>query len=135
MTIYIVDFFKVWHQLRLHLPYKKNNLKMPERGSSQKFLLYSKMNMRQNHIFYKFSKVIRQFVWLFTCFVKIVNLKLFLFWFALLLNNFTDLTKIKTRESTILCIGNFEENMDLSHIHILIFSCTKSTQFLKSPLL
>ena len=34
--------------------------------------------MRQNHIFYNFSKAIRQFVWLFTCFVRVVNLKLFL---------------------------------------------------------
>ena len=26
----------------------------------------------------------------------------------------------KTRESTITCIGNFEENFDLSHIHLAI---------------
>ena len=26
----------------------------------------------------------------------------------------------KTRESTLLCIGNFEENIDLSHIHLAV---------------
>ena len=36
------------------------------------------MNTRHIHIFYNFSKAIRQFVWLFTCFVRVVNLKLFL---------------------------------------------------------
>ena len=36
------------------------------------------MNKRQIHSFYNFSKAIRQFVWLFTCFVRVVNLKLFL---------------------------------------------------------
>ena len=40
------------------------------------------MNTRQIHIFFRFSKVIRQFVWLFPCFVRVlnpccVNLKLF----------------------------------------------------------
>ena len=33
--------------------------------------------MRQNHIFFKFSKAIQQFVRLFMCFVRVVNLKLF----------------------------------------------------------
>ena len=26
----------------------------------------------------------------------------------------------KTRESTLSCIGNFEENVDLSHIHLAV---------------
>ena len=26
----------------------------------------------------------------------------------------------KTRESTMSCIGNFEENIDLSHIHLAV---------------
>ena len=26
----------------------------------------------------------------------------------------------KTRESTLLCIGNFEENIDLSHFHLAV---------------
>ena len=44
--------------------------------------------MRRIHIFYNFSKAIRQLNWSFTNFVRVVNLKLFLFWFALLQNNF-----------------------------------------------
>ena len=40
-------------------------------------LYYSQMNMRLIHIFFKISKAIRQFVSLFTCFVRVVNLKLF----------------------------------------------------------
>ena len=54
------------------------------------------MNTRQIHIFFIFSKVIQQFVWLFMCFVRVVSLKLFLFWFAFLQNNFmvANLTKL-----------------------------------------
>ena len=29
----------------------------------------------------------------------------------------------KTHESTFLCIGNFEGNIDLSHIHLAVINC------------
>ena len=32
-------------------------------------------------------------------------------------NNFMFANLTKTRESTLFCIGNFEENIDLSHIY------------------
>ena len=45
------------------------------------------MNTRQIRIFFRFSKVIRQFLWLFPCFVKVanpfVNLKLHLCYITL----------------------------------------------------
>ena len=46
------------------------------------------MNTRHSHIFFNFSKVIQQFVWLFTYFVRVVNLKLFLIRFSFLQYNF-----------------------------------------------
>ena len=57
--------------------------------------LDGQMNTRQIHIFFKFSKVIGQFVWLFPCFVRVansfVNLKLHLRYITLRIktkNNF-----------------------------------------------
>ena len=61
------------------------------------------------YIFFNVSKAIQQFVWLFTCFVRVVNMKLFA-------GQFHVSKSYKTHESTLLCIGNFEENINLSHI-------------------
>ena len=65
--------------------------------------------MRQIQIFFNFSKAKRQFVWLFTCFVRIVNLKLFLFLICTLAEQFQVHKSYKSRESTFSCIGNLEE--------------------------
>ena len=69
-----------------------------------------------------FSKVILQFV---KCLARFENaskdLKSFCFAFC---NNFffhVYVRKLyKTRKSTLSCIGNFEENIDLSHIHLAV---------------
>ena len=85
--------------------------------------------MRQIRIFFWLSKVICQFVWLFPCFVRVgnpfVNLKL----------HFKNLQKskqkqfhvqcsiyksYKMRKWTTSCIGNFEENMDLSCMYLAV---------------
>ena len=85
--------------------------------------------MRQIRIFFWLSKVICQFVWLFPCFVRVgnpfVNLKLHL----------KNLQKskqkqfhvqcsihksYKMRKWTTSCIGNFEENMDLSCMYLAV---------------
>ena len=82
-------FFCVW-------PIKKNQFWAVEKDYTKKLADdTAKLNTRWIHIFFNFSKVIQQFVWLFTCFVRVVNLKLFLFWFVLLQNNFmiANLTK------------------------------------------
>ena len=76
--------------------------------------------MRQIHIFLKVSKEIQQFVWLFTCFVRIVDLKLFFVLICTLAEQFHVHKSYKMRESTLSCIGNFEENIDLSHIYLAV---------------
>ena len=92
--------------------------------------------MRQIHIFFKFSKAIRQFAWLFTCFVRVanmvVNLKLFK---KESKQKMTQESKqkqfhvhnhvrnsYKTRKSTLSWIGNSEENIDLSRIYLAVHS-------------
>ena len=75
------------------------------------------MNTRQIHIFFRFSKVIRQFVWLFLCFVRVanpfVNLKLHLCYITL---------RIKTK--TIL--GSVFSSQILQHAEINIVVHWKS---------
>ena len=61
----------------------------------------------QIQIFFKISKAIRQFVWLFTHFVRFTNKKLFLFWFAELPEQFQVHNSYKTRESTVLLLWKF----------------------------
>ena len=104
--------------------------------------------MRQIHIFFRFSKVIRQFVWLFPCFVRVVNpccgnLKLFKNFGAdgsgVSLKQFQVPTtwvhnSYKTRKLTLYCIGNFEENMDLSHIYLAVKMFLRPVWVLKTSL-
>ena len=64
-----------------------------------------------------FFQVIWQFVWLFMCFVRVVNLKLFLFWFA---EQFHVHKSYKMRESTMSSIENFKESIDLCLIYLAV---------------
>ena len=96
------------------------------------------MNMRQIHIFFKFSKAIRQFVWLFMCFVRVANMvakpkivqkKIIKNPKKVNKNNFTfttlfaTLTKRRTRKSPFhhcRTLEIHEENIDLSCIYLAV---------------
>ena len=104
------------------------------------------MNTRQIPIFFRFSNVIHQFVWLFPCFVRVANpfvyLKLHLCYITLRIYRNQIKTKqfhvqcsvhksYKTRKWTSSCIGNFEENMDLSRIYLAVLSSLQVNLFQK----
>ena len=83
--------------------------------------------MRQIH---NFSKAIREFVALFTCFVRVVNLKLFF-------KKTTQESKqkqfhvpksYKTRKLILLCIGNSEENIDRIHLELAVHQLSYLSQ-------
>ena len=97
------------------------------------------MNTKQIHIFFKFSKVIGQFVWLFPCFLRVakifVNLKLHLCYITL---------RIKTKTiSRSVCSSQILPNAEINivvhrkfwrkHGSVLyLFSCTYSFKNLTS---
>ena len=75
--------------------------------------------MRQIHIFFNLPKAIRQFVWLFTCFVRVVNLKLFLVLICTLAEQFQIHNSYKSCESKLFHIGIFKKIcINLSHIYL-----------------
>ena len=78
------------------------------------------MNARQICIFFNFSKVIQQFVWLFNMFCKHCEPKIVSILICTLAEQFNVSKSYKMRESTMSWIGNSEENIDLSHIHLAV---------------
>ena len=85
--------------------------------------------MRQIHTFFIFSKVIQHFVWLFTCtcvtptkhvFCKSCEHEIVFVLIFPLAEQYHVHRPYKTCESTMSYIGNFEENIDLSHIHLAV---------------
>ena len=80
------------------------------------------MNMRQFCIFFRFSKVIRQFVWLYPCFVRVsnpfVNLKLHLCYITLKI--YRNQNKTNFMFSVLFMNLTSCGNEHLSHIYLAV---------------
>ena len=74
------------------------------------------MSTRQIHIYFLFFQSITIVCLIIHVFYKSYEPEIV---FVLICTEqFHDRKSYKTRESTLLCIGNFEENIDLSHFHL-----------------
>ena len=51
-----------------------------------------------------------------------------------LAEQFHDHKSYNTWESTLSCIGNFEENIDMSHIYLAVLKCKKKYLITRKPL-
>ena len=78
------------------------------------------MNTRQIHIFFNFSKALQQLVWLFVCCCKNCEPEIVFVLICTLAEQFHVRKSYKTRELTLVCIGNLEENIDLSRIDLAV---------------
>ena len=85
---------------------------------SNKIKRREKIIVRQIHIFFIFSKAYRQFVWLFTGFVRVLKKSKPKTAQESKQKQFHVCKSYKTHESTLPCIGNSEENIDLSCIYL-----------------
>ena len=76
--------------------------------------------MRQIHIFFNFSKAIRQFCLIIYVLCKSCKPEIVFVLICTLAKQFHVCKSYKTRKSTFSCIGSFEENINPYHIHLAV---------------